>query len=142
MDAIFSLKPYWADAILGKTKTIELRALAPRNPIERVWIYSTAPVQKIVGYFRPGKIFDPMQWRPLVAQFGVQNLTGLSEATDEQLRGFFGEGLWHAITIHEPTPIPPIDPRQDLGLEYLWTAPQSWRYLGTKEQNALRNRAP
>ena len=56
MDAIFSLKPSFAEAILEGSKTVELRTVAPSKPVERVWIYATAPQMKIMGYFRPGDI--------------------------------------------------------------------------------------
>lgn len=55
MDALFSIRPHFATAILDGSKTVELRTVAPRKTIERIWIYATAPVQQIVGYFTPTK---------------------------------------------------------------------------------------
>ena len=125
MDAIFSVRPFFAESILDGTKTVELRTVAPRKEIGRCWIYSTAPVQRIVGHFRPGAVRD---------------------ATDAEIAPYIdliGGRRCYAIEILEPTELqPPINPREDLGLEYLWLAPQSFRYCGQKEQAALRGRAP
>lgn len=120
-DAVFSIKPYFADAILDGSKTVELRKVAPKRSVERAWIYSTAPVMRIVGHFRPGQIRDAThedRWHALVSELDA----------DE----------YFAIEILEPVALEhPINPR-NLGLGYLWLSPQSWRYAGLKEQNAFR----
>jgi hypothetical protein len=126
IDAIFSLKPHFASAILDGTKSVELRTVAPKKPIERCWIYATAPVQQIVGYFRPGEIRDA--------------------TPEDRKRALVGSEEFHrffAIEILEPTAITPaIRPRIDLELGYRWLAPQSFRYCGIREREALRGRAP
>ncbi|MHB8118618.1 MAG: hypothetical protein ACYDHX_07835 [Methanothrix sp.] len=144
MDAILSVKPYFADAILAGIKTVELRTVAPRKEIERAWIYSTAPVQRVVGYFKPGRIVPMgaivkgMHWA-----YSPSAIMGDLNATEDDAYEFCKDRKYHAIEIHAPTTIiPSINPRQDLGLEYLWLAPQSFRYCGQKEQAALRERAP
>ena len=120
-DAVFSIKPYFADAILDGSKTVELRKVAPKRPIERVWIYVTAPVMHIVGHFKPGIIRDATHEDRLHAL--------VSELDAEE---------YSAIEILEPMPlVHPINPR-NLGLGYLWLSPQSWRYAGLKEQTAFR----
>jgi predicted transcriptional regulator len=121
-DAVFSIKPYFADAILDGSKTVELRKIAPKRPVERVWIYATAPVMRIVGYFKPGKIRD--------ATFKDRKQALVSELDADE---------YSAIEILEPVAFEyPINPR-NLGLGYLWMSPQSWRYAGTKEQAAFRD---
>lgn len=120
-DAIFSIKPYFADAILDGSKTVELRKVAPKRPVERAWIYATAPVMHIIGYFRPGQI---------------------REATHEDRKHALISELdadeYSAIEILDPLALEnPINPR-NLGLGYLWLSPHSWRYAGTKEQAAFR----
>jgi hypothetical protein len=124
IDAIFSVKPYFADAILEGTKKVELRTVAPTKPLERIWIYSTSPVQRIVGHFKPGKIRNPtdMEIAPYIDELGGRTC--------------------HAIEILEPTTLEPaINPRE-LPLGYLWLPAQSWRYCGQKEEAALRKVAP
>jgi predicted transcriptional regulator len=120
-DAIFSIRPYFADAILDGSKTVELRKVAPKKPVERVWIYATAPVMHIVGHFEPGKIRD--------ATHEDRKQALVSELDPDE---------YFAIEILEPVALEhPINPR-NLGLGYLWLSPQSWRYAGLKEQTAFR----
>jgi predicted transcriptional regulator len=124
-DAIFSIKPHFADTILDGSKTVELRKVAPRKPVERTWIYATAPIMRIVGHFKPGKIRDATH------EDRIDALVSELDVDD-----------YFAIEILEPVALePPINPR-DMALGYLWLSPQSWRYTGQKEQAALRKRAP
>jgi predicted transcriptional regulator len=46
-----SIRPQFASAILNGTKTVEFRKRALANDIQRVIIYTTAPVQAVVGEF-------------------------------------------------------------------------------------------
>lgn len=138
------MKSHFADAILAGIKTVELRTVAPSKPVERAWIYATAPVQRIVGYFKPGKIVpmgavvEGMPWA-----YNPSAITGDLNAREDDAYEFCKDRKYHAIEIHEPTTIiPAINPREDLGLEYLWLSPVSWRYCGQKEQAALRRIAP
>ena len=50
-DAIISIFPDYADAILAGRKTIELRRRVPVLPLGmRLWIYATRPTGAVVGY--------------------------------------------------------------------------------------------
>lgn len=123
-DAIFSVRPFFAESILDGTKKVELRTVAPKKPIDRCWIYSTAPVQRIVGHFRPGAV---------------------RAATDAEVAPYvdlIGGRRCYAIEILEPTALEPVINPREMGLHYLWLAPQSFRYTGSMEQAALRGRAP
>ena len=49
-DAIISIRPNFADAILDGTKTVELRRRIPPIAVgTRLWIYATRPTAAIVG---------------------------------------------------------------------------------------------
>ena len=49
-DAIISIHPHYADAILSGKKTIELRRRIPSIEIgTRLWIYATRPLGAVVG---------------------------------------------------------------------------------------------
>ena len=49
-DAIISIKPKYASAILDGAKTVELRRRIPSIEVgTRLWIYSTRPIAAIVG---------------------------------------------------------------------------------------------
>ena len=50
-DAIISIHPDYADAILAGKKTIELRRRIPEVPSgTRLWIYATRPTGAIIGF--------------------------------------------------------------------------------------------
>jgi predicted transcriptional regulator len=49
-EAIISIHPKFADAILARTKTVELRRRIPPVVIgTRLWIYATRPVAALIG---------------------------------------------------------------------------------------------
>lgn len=51
VDAIISIHPNYADAILAGTKTIELRRRIPELRLgTRLWIYATRPVGAVIGF--------------------------------------------------------------------------------------------
>jgi predicted transcriptional regulator len=57
MNIILSIKPKWAELIYSGKKTIEWRKSWPKynmfefQRVERVFLYETAPVKKITGFF-------------------------------------------------------------------------------------------
>lgn len=51
MNVLLSIKPKYANAILAGEKLVEFRKLSFKKEIERVYIYSSAPEQLIIGYF-------------------------------------------------------------------------------------------
>lgn len=51
MNVILSIKPKYANAILAGEKKVEFRKLVFKREIKRVYIYSSSPEQRIIGYF-------------------------------------------------------------------------------------------
>jgi predicted transcriptional regulator len=51
MNVLLSIKPKYANAILAGKKLVEFRKLTFKKEIDRVYIYSSAPEQRIIGYF-------------------------------------------------------------------------------------------
>lgn len=51
MNVLLSIKPKYANAILAGVKLVEFRKLTFKQEIERVYIYSSSPEQRIIGYF-------------------------------------------------------------------------------------------
>ena len=52
MNIILSIKPKWAELIYSGKKTIEWRKSFPtRENIECVYLYETAPVKRVTGFF-------------------------------------------------------------------------------------------
>jgi predicted transcriptional regulator len=53
-----SIRPRYVEEIKKGTKKWEFRRRIFKNKIDKIYIYCSAPVQKIVGYFVPGKILE------------------------------------------------------------------------------------
>jgi predicted transcriptional regulator len=53
---LISIKPKYADLILAGTKTVELRRSWPSEHIGVMVIYSSAPIQKLVGIVHIAKV--------------------------------------------------------------------------------------
>ena len=51
MDALISIKPCFVEKILDLSKRYEYRKRLFSQEIDRVYIYASAPIKKIVGYF-------------------------------------------------------------------------------------------
>lgn len=51
MNVILSIKPQFAHKILTGEKKAEFRKIVFRQQVDKVFIYSSAPVKKIVGFF-------------------------------------------------------------------------------------------
>jgi predicted transcriptional regulator len=56
-DAIISIRPIYANAILAGEKTIELRRRTPKlSPGTRLWIYATRPTAAVIGFVTVQKV--------------------------------------------------------------------------------------
>jgi predicted transcriptional regulator len=51
MNVILSIKPQYANAIITGEKKVEFRKLTFKREVKKVYIYSSAPEQRIIGYF-------------------------------------------------------------------------------------------
>jgi predicted transcriptional regulator len=51
MNVILSIKPQYANAIMRGEKKVEFRKSSFKQKINKVFIYSSAPEQRIIGYF-------------------------------------------------------------------------------------------
>ncbi len=57
MNVLLSVKPKYAEKIVEGTKKYEFRrSIFKRNDIEKVYIYSSSPVSKIIASFQIEKI--------------------------------------------------------------------------------------
>ena len=58
-DVILSIHPKWAQKIYSGEKTIEWRKTYPKHAHRycRVYLYETAPVKAVTGYFHFGETF-------------------------------------------------------------------------------------
>ena len=51
MNALLSIKPIYAHSILSGEKEVEFRKASFKRDIKKIYIYSSAPDQQIIGYF-------------------------------------------------------------------------------------------
>lgn len=58
MNILLSIKPEFVSKILAHEKLYEFRKSIFKQDVEKVYIYSTYPVKKIVGYFEVGEIIS------------------------------------------------------------------------------------
>jgi len=123
MNALLSIKPKYVEAIVRGDKRYEFRRSIFRNKnIAKVYIYSTAPVKKVVGAFGIGQIIEdhPKRlWRQLNRSSGLDDVEFFSYFRDAE-RGF-------AIEIKSIEEFEnPIDP-WDLAPSFV--PPQSFCYI-------------
>lgn len=55
---ILSIKPIFAQAIMNGTKKVEFRKKIFKKSVDKVFIYSSSPEKKIIGYFTIGEIVE------------------------------------------------------------------------------------
>jgi len=121
-DIVISIKPKYVKMILSRRKTVELRKSIFRKKVNRIYIYETAPVKKIVAFF-PFYGFHFLYIADLWHKFGEQ-----SGMTEKEFFGYFKkEKRGYAIEIKQLQIFSlPIDPYQRIrGFK----APQSYCYI-------------
>ena len=130
MNLILSIKPQYAQMILDGSKRYEYRKMIPiRNDIDRVYIYATKPICRIVGEFTlDGIIADsPQKVWAATARHG-----GITEAFFNDY--FKGKDKAYALKIGDVIKYDvPIDPKKVITD---FTAPQNFMY--TKENMDLK----
>ena len=50
-NVILSIKPVYADAIMAGVKKVEFRKKIFKRPVDKIYVYSSSPEKKIIGYF-------------------------------------------------------------------------------------------
>ena len=108
MDVLLSIKPKYVKSIIEREKRYEFRKTIFKNrEINRVFIYSSAPVKKIVAYF---EISDILEDHPALLWKSVKNYAGID---DRYFFSYFaGRTRGYAIEIKNVQEFDdPIDPR-------------------------------
>lgn len=123
MHALLSIRPKYVEAILHGEKKYEFRkSIFKKGNIEKVFIYSTSPVKKIVGTFRIAGIIEDHPknlWRQLSIFSGLN--------ASEFFSYFSSNEIGFAIQIDSLEKFKnPIDPRN---LIPNFVPPQSFYYL-------------
>lgn len=117
MNVLLSIKPQYAAMILADMKRYEYRRVIFSTPnIDKVYIYSTAPVKKVVGEFKVDVIINDTPQRIWER---THDESGLSE--EEFFDYFKGKDKAFAIAIKDVV-------RYDTPIPLSFRPPQNYRY--------------
>ena len=122
MNVILSIRPTFCQSIFEGKKVYEYRKrVFMRNDIDKVYVYDSKPISKIVGYFTIKRIIcdiPSMVWDMTHKNGGI---------TKKQFNDYFkGRKLAHAIEIDEVVKFDTlIDPKEVIKD---FTAPQNFTY--------------
>jgi len=113
MNALLSIKPEYAEKILSGDKEYEFRRRAFRNPssVDRVIMYASSPIQRIIGFF---SIADVVEGRPEELWSRFKDVSGITER--QVFMDYFSEKeTGFAIEIAEAVSLEqPVDPWEHL----------------------------
>ena len=123
MNVLLSIKPKYANAILNGEKEYEFRKIIFKDKsVEKIYIYSSSPIQKIVGVFIVGDIIKDHPeriWKKCQKKSGI--------AKEDFFTYFNGSEKGYAIKIDNIEQIEnPIDPRS---ISQNFVPPQSFCYF-------------
>ncbi len=123
MNVLLSVRPRYADAIMRGEKRFEFRrSLFKHRDVERVFIYATSPVKRIIGSFSIKAILHERPqdlWKVTKASAGI--------CKEDFFEYFKRVEKGYAIEIDGVVPFKtPLDP-SDVIPDF--TAPRSFRYV-------------
>lgn len=131
--ALFSIKPEYAQAIMDGSKQVEFRRTGLSSDVQHVVVYSTSPVQRIIGSFEVAGIDNE---RPEVLWERYAQVGGINR--DAYDRYFAGCTSAYAIKVRRPSaldaPVLLADVRPGL------RPPQSFQYLDDEAAGRLDRR--
>ncbi|HJX13686.1 MAG TPA: hypothetical protein VJ377_09210 [Dehalococcoidales bacterium] len=127
MDVLLSVKPHFAERIFNGTKKYEYRkTFFSRTDVNKVIVYASSPVKKIIGeFYIAGIISDKPE--------SIWRRTGTSAGIDKDFffRYFLGKEKGYAIKIRNPKKYEVmLDPRYIIPN---FTPPQSFIYIESKK---------
>ena len=73
---ILSIKPIYAQAIIAGTKKVEFRKKIFKREVEKIFIYSSMPKKKMIGYFT---ILDVIEDTPINLWNEFKEVGGITE---------------------------------------------------------------
>jgi predicted transcriptional regulator len=133
-DAIISIYPGYADAILDGTKTIELRRRIPGLANgTRLWIYATRPIAAVVGV---ATITDVNRAHPSAIWQKHKNAAGVDHASFKEY--FYGAQEAVAILLAAAKRVGPITIEQLREIRDRFHPPQVLVRLTEAEARALQ----
>lgn len=134
-DILLSIKPVYVEKILTGIKTVELRRKFPDTSIgATILIYSTSPVQAIVGYARIKAVLK-MPVSEIWSDFEESACIG-KEDFDAYFQGL---DSGYVIQLEDVTALEQQMPASELRNTFGFVPPQSFRYLDGGYNSLLRN---
>jgi predicted transcriptional regulator len=128
---LLSIKPKYADLILAGSKRVELRRSWPSSDIGVVVLYSSAPVQKLVGV----AFVDRIEERDFESLWALADANGAGVTYDELKAYVEGKKTAFGVMIdHVKVAESQVDP-QDLFDNFI--PPQSFLYLDPRDFRRL-----
>jgi len=76
-NVILSIKPKYAQAIISGVKKVEFRKKIFKRPVDKVYIYSSSPTKKIIGYFT---FLEIVEETPIELWTKFQNVGSIEKA--------------------------------------------------------------
>ena len=135
IDAIISIRPEFAHAILAGIKTVELRRRLPTVAAgTRLWIYATRPTAAIVGFVT---IKHVNKSRPAAIWRAYRSKTGVDHAAFKAY--FNGADRGVAIELGNARRAGPISLAQLRCIRARFHPPQVLMHLTAEETRELRN---
>ena len=126
MNVILSIKPEYCEKIRIGDKRYEFRKVVfnNRENIDKVFIYCTSPVQKIIGFFKIDEIIED---DPINLWENYRDQAGISKA--KFFKYFKNTKVGYAIKIIDTEFFEPFDPKK---VNPRFTPPQSFCYINNE----------
>lgn len=126
MNAILSIKPRFIEEIVAGNKRFEFRKSVFKQPVEKVYVYASAPICRIIGEFQP---VDVITGAPGDVWKETNKYSGITKKFfDEYYRGrktAFAIVIQNFVNYEHPVNLPK-------GLR----APQNYCYVESIEQKS------
>lgn len=119
MNAILSIKPQFVKEIVAGRKRFEYRKSVFKQPVEKVFIYASAPISKVVGEFQP---VDVISGTPAEVWKRTKQYSGVKKGFYDEY--FHGRSTAYAIVIQNL-----VMYEEALTLPKDVKAPQSYCYI-------------
>ena len=131
MSVILAIKPKFANKIFSGEKTDELRKrIWAKNNINKVYMYATSPISKIVGYFIINKI---QQFNTRILWLLVKESACISKTQFAEY--YLGKSHGYKISIKKAMKfLKPFDPKE---INPDFKAPQNFMYVKKELEREL-----
>lgn len=131
MNVLLSIKPRYVEQIMNRVKRYEFRKAIFKEDYTnaKIYIYSSSPVQRIIGYFTIEKIIED---HPERLWMKCKNASGIEE--NDFFNYFQNRHKGYAIKISDLVLFDePINPKNII---QNFVPPQSYKYVGDISRNA------